>query len=170
MGIGGSTAYSSTLSVPADEVPIRMNNPTLVGVTPNSFSLTWSPISLPADTGRDDVIYYHVKWLPTGGTTYQVLTNYPTSTTILTSYTHTLSSGIFLSGTKQNYQICAQNGVGEGACGTIEVEADKIPQSCNSPTIAIADIHPQKVTINWAPIDSTLNGGDAVVFYLLEWN
>jgi hypothetical protein len=103
MGIGGSTAYSSTLSVPADEIPIRMNNPTLVGVTPNSFSLTWSPISLPADTGRDDVIYYHVKWLPTGGTTYQVLTNYPTSTTILTSYTHTLSSGIFLSGSKQNY-------------------------------------------------------------------
>jgi hypothetical protein len=169
MGIGSSSAYSPTLSVLADEVPIRMNNPTLVGVTPNSVSLTWSPISLPADTGRDNVIYYHVKWQPTGGT-YQVLTNFPTSTTILTSYTHTLSSGIFSSGTMQNYQICAENGVGEGACGTIEVEADKIPQSCNSPTIAIADIHPQKVTINWPQIDSALNGGDAVVFYLLEWN
>jgi hypothetical protein len=66
--------------------------------------------------------------------------------------------------------ICAQNGVGEGACGTILVNADLIPQTCNSPTIDIPDIHPQKVTIKWAPIDSALNGGDNVVFYLLEWN
>ncbi len=99
MGIGGTSAYSPTLSVPADSVPIRMNNPVLVEVTPNSVSLIWSPISLPADTGGDDVIYYHVKWQPTGGS-YQVLTNYPSSTMILTSYTHKLSSGIFSSGSK----------------------------------------------------------------------
>jgi hypothetical protein len=119
-----------------------MNNPTLVAVTPNSISLTWSPISLTSDTGGDDVIFYHLKWEETTGN-YQVLTNYPTSTTIITSFTHTLPSGIFPSGSNQNYRVCAQNGVGEGACGTITVGADKVPQSCNSPTIAVADIHPQ---------------------------
>jgi len=97
MGIGGINAYSTTLSVPADSVPLRMNNPTSVSVTPNSISLTWSPISLAADTGSDDVIFYHLKWESTPGT-FTVLTNYPTSTTILTSFTHTLSSGIFSSG------------------------------------------------------------------------
>ena len=164
MGIGGISAYSPTLSVPADQVPIRMNNPTLVGVTPNSISLTWSPISLASDTGGDDVIFYHLKWKGTP------LTNYPTDTMILTAFTHTLSSGIFSSGSKQNYQVCAQNGVGEGNCGTIEVFADKVPQACNSPTIALADIDPQRIIINWTPISTTDNGGDVVIFYLLEWN
>ena len=169
MGIGGISAYSAILSVPADMVPVRMNNPTLVGVTPNSISLSWTPISLATDTGGDDVIFYHLKWEATPGN-FQVLTNYPTSTTILTSFTHTLSSGIFTSGSTQNYQVCAQNGVGEGACGTIAVGADKVPQSCNSPSIAVADIEPLKVTINWTPIAAADNGGDDVIFYLLEWN
>jgi hypothetical protein len=102
MGIGGISAYSAILSVPADMVPVRMNNPTLVGVTPNSISLSWTPISLATDTGGDDVIFYHLKWEATTGN-FQVLTNYPTSTTILTSFTHTLSSGIFTSGSTQNY-------------------------------------------------------------------
>ena len=118
-----------------------MNSPTVVAVDPSSISLTWTPISVAADTGGDDVIYYHVKWQASPGV-YTALTNYPTTTTLLTSYTHTLSSGIFASGSSVYYEVCAQNGVGEGACGLLTVTADKIPQSCNAPTVALADINP----------------------------
>jgi hypothetical protein len=64
-----------------------MNDPTYVAVTPNSISLTWSPINLESDTGGDDVIFYNVKWEAITGN-FQVITDYSTNTTILTSFTH----------------------------------------------------------------------------------
>jgi hypothetical protein len=67
------------------------------------------------------------------------LTNYPSTKTILSSFTHTLSPSdifqIFPSGSIQNYRICAQNGVGEGACGYSEILADEVPTSAEAPVI-----------------------------------
>jgi hypothetical protein len=104
----GFGTYSSTVTALADAIPIRMNNPTSTSVNPSSISLTWSPITDVADTGRDVVIFYHLQWENGSGTNnWEYLTNYPTSTTIVTSLTHTLSSGIFASGSIQNYKVCA---------------------------------------------------------------
>jgi hypothetical protein len=50
------------IEILADEVPILMSTPTVTEVTPNSVSLSWPEITLTAQTGRDDVNYYHVKW------------------------------------------------------------------------------------------------------------
>lgn len=68
-----------------------MNNPTVTSVDPTVIGIQWSTITLDADTGRDPVIYYHVKWQYGGGTPVY-LTNYPTTTTLLTSFTHTLTA------------------------------------------------------------------------------
>lgn len=119
--------YSPELSVTADEVPIRMNNPSRSAVTPNSIKFTWSGISADADTGRDSVIYYHVKWEQTANN-WVYLTNWPTTTAILSDFTHVLDgTNVFPSGSTQNYKVCAQNGVGEGACGSVAITADLVP-------------------------------------------
>lgn len=59
---GYSTAYSATLSVLADAVPINMGNPSQVSVNPGAIAFSWSTITLDTDTGRDNVIFYHVYW------------------------------------------------------------------------------------------------------------
>ena len=59
---GYSTGYSATLSVLADAVPINMATPTQVSVDPDKIVFSWSTITLDADTGRDNVIFYHVYW------------------------------------------------------------------------------------------------------------
>lgn len=88
-----------------------MNNPTKVSVDPGSIAFQWSTITLDTDTGRDNVIFYHVYWDQQKGVAannWMTLTNYPTSTTILTSFTHTLDAGtVFNSGVTQNYKVCA---------------------------------------------------------------
>ena len=90
--------------------------------------------------------------------------------TVPTFHVHNTPS-ILNSGMPYIYRLTPKNGVGYSLSKcSYTMNADLIPQTCNSPTIDIPDIHPQKVTIKWAPIDSALNGGDNVVFYLLEWN
>ncbi len=94
-----------------------------------------------------------------------MMTNYPTSTAIATAYTHTLASGtVFTSGSTQNYKVCAQNGVGIGACGSIAITADSVPQ-VNPPVIDVANIYPQKVTVTWTATPDANNGGDTIIFY-----
>ncbi len=63
--VGLGVNPSAELEIVADEVPILMSTPTVTAVTPNSVSLSWTEITLPAQTGRDDVFYYHVKWQET---------------------------------------------------------------------------------------------------------
>ena len=67
-----------------------MNTPIEVSVSPKTIKFSWTGISDVADTGRDAVIYYHVYWMKTVGN-YVRLTNYPTTTVILSEYTHTLT-------------------------------------------------------------------------------
>jgi len=31
-------------------------------------------------------------------------------------------------------------------------------------------VHPQSILITWSEIDSAQNGGDAVIYYKLEWD
>jgi hypothetical protein len=127
IGLALDTAFSAELLVTADEVPIRMNNPTRHSVTPNSIKIQWSTISLDADTGRDSVVFYHVKWEQSTGS-WVTLTNWPTQNTIETEFTHVLTgSNIFPSGSTQNYRVYARNGVGDGAYGSVAITADFIP-------------------------------------------
>jgi hypothetical protein len=100
------TVYSSEVSVTADEVPIRMNDPTRSSVTPYSIKIAWNGITTDADTGRDSVIYYHVKWEQTSNN-WVYVTNWPTNTDIFYDFTHTLDgTDIFPSGSIQNYKVC----------------------------------------------------------------
>lgn len=39
-----------------------MNTPTTVYIDYNAIKLAWDPITLPADTGSDDIIYYMVQF------------------------------------------------------------------------------------------------------------
>ena len=87
--VGLGTVPSAELSVTADEVPIRMNSPTRNSVSPTEITINWTEISADVDTGRDPIVYYHVKWEQTPNV-WTTLTNWPSSTTILTKFTHTL--------------------------------------------------------------------------------
>jgi len=99
------------------------------------------------------------------------LTNWPTTSTIIYDYTHTLSgTDVFPSGSIQNYKVCAQNGVGEGACGNIAIDADLVPQAANSPVISLSDVDPKSIKLTWTEINSSDNGGDSVIYYRLEWD
>ncbi len=122
-----------------------MNNPTMVSVDPGSIAVKWSTITLDTDTGRDNVIFYHLYWdkgLGVAANDWQTLTDYPTSTSLITSFTHTLASGsVFTSGSTQTYKVCAQNGVGLGACGSVGITADSVPLA-NAPVITDANIYP----------------------------
>ena len=151
-----------------------MNTPTLVSVNPDSIQIQWTPITLDADTGRDSINFYHVQWDQGKGIAvndWLTVTDYPTSSTLITSFTHTLTTGIvFKSGSYQNYQICAQNGVGLGACSSpLQITADSIPQVID-PVIPVANIYPQKVVVTWTETDVADNGGDTITDYLLQWN
>lgn len=125
--VGFGTIYSAELLVTADEVPIRMNSPTINSVNPKDITIEWTGISAEVDTGRDSVIFYHVKWEQTTNV-WTTLTTWPTTTTMLTKFTHTLSgTNVFPSGSTQYYKVCAQNGVGEGACSSVGILADFVP-------------------------------------------
>jgi hypothetical protein len=154
--------------IQADEIPISMSTPTRGTVNPNSITINWTPITSAAQTGRDDIIYYHVMWEQTASS-WVYLTNWPTTTTILDTFTHTLSSGIFSSGSTQNYKVCAENGVGLGACGTVAITADATPTAANAPVVDPNNISPTSIYLTWTEITSTYNGGDTVVYYRLEW-
>ena len=56
----GFGAYSKSLQITADSVPLRMNSPMSARTDYNLISLSWIPISSWADTGGDNVVYYQV--------------------------------------------------------------------------------------------------------------
>jgi hypothetical protein len=66
-----------------------MNSPTRHSVSPKEITIEWTGISADVDTGRDTVIFYHVKWEETTNV-WTTLTNWPVTTTMLTKFTHTL--------------------------------------------------------------------------------
>jgi hypothetical protein len=77
VGIG---AYSEILSVYADKVPQFMNTPAVNipgdQVKPRSIEMTWTGISVWAETGGDDVTYYEVEWdQGTGGESWIVISS-----------------------------------------------------------------------------------------------
>jgi len=88
-----------------------MNNPTSLTIYPGSIATQWSSISADSDTGRDPVIFYHIYWDKGKGTVandWLTLTDYPISTTMITSFNHTLTTGtIFSNASTQTYKVCA---------------------------------------------------------------
>jgi hypothetical protein len=61
-GVGYSTP-SPNLDVWTDGLPIRMNDVIENSITSATFnSISWTPITLDADTGRDPIIYYKLEW------------------------------------------------------------------------------------------------------------
>ena len=57
--IDWGTVYGEGL-LQADEVPISMSTPTRGSVDPNSIQINWPSITSAGETGRDDVVFYHV--------------------------------------------------------------------------------------------------------------
>jgi hypothetical protein len=60
--------------------------------------------------------------------------------------------------------VCAENGVGIGACGSIAITADSVPQVLD-PVISTSNINPKDVTITWSETAVGNNGGDTIIFY-----
>ena len=61
-------------------------------------------------------------------------------------------------------------GLGTGYSATLNVAGDSVPTLAIAPTIAVSDIYPQKVIIYWAETPVASNGGDTIIYYLLEWD
>ena len=81
----GYGAYSAEKIALADSVPLFMNAPDAViaaDITPNRMRLTWTGISLDAQTGRDPVTYYELQWYNYETLVWDVLTS-PTQTPLL---------------------------------------------------------------------------------------
>ena len=88
-----------------------MNTPTSVTIYPGSIAIQWEAITLDADTGRDEINFYHVYWDQGKGIAandWLTLTNYPTSKVMINSYNHTLAAGTtFTNASTQVYKVCA---------------------------------------------------------------
>lgn len=70
------------------------------------------------------------------------------------------------------YKVCAQNGVGLGACTPdLVVIADSIPTRMNSPVVTADNITPFWIYLTWAEITSDDDTGrDPIVYNGLEWD
>jgi hypothetical protein len=117
--------------------------------------------------GRDTVTYYALEWNSSGSTWVVLNTNV---TTLLTSYTHQYG-GIFPSGSTQTYRVKAMNGVGySSASPTVSCVCDTAPTGMT--TVTAGTVNPTNITISWTDMNSStsINGGDNVFFYSVEWS
>lgn len=87
---------SAEVSILADEVPIKMSTVTVTTVVPNAITLVYTDVTLATETGRDDVTFFHVMWQDPS-LNWVFVSKYPTTTTKVLTFTHTLASGVFLS-------------------------------------------------------------------------
>jgi hypothetical protein len=76
----------------------------------------------------------------------------------------------------QKYRLRARNGVGIGLFSQVlDVQADKVPQFMNIPQVDYLanHINPHWIKITWNPLNSSewdKTGGDAAIYYGLEWD
>jgi hypothetical protein len=84
-GVGLGT-YSTSLTILTDNVPVRMNTPVEDPITNATYiSISWTGITLDADTGRDPIIYYKLEW--NQGASINVWQELSTPGTIIYGYT-----------------------------------------------------------------------------------
>lgn len=88
-----------------------------------------------------------------------------------TTYEH-IPPSILTSGGTYKYRLYSKNGVGYSLSSTeVTIQADKVPQACNAPVVNEADdVDEQRIHITWTEIATANDGGDPVIFYLLEWD
>lgn len=104
------------------------------------MTITWPHIAT-ADNGGDAVIFYWLEW-DQGSDSWTGLNTFTLGMTVPTSFTHNPST-ILTSGGTYKYRLYAKNGVGFSIASTeTSIIADKIPETCNAPIIALADIKP----------------------------
>jgi len=166
-GVGNGTYGSVTTTT--NNVPISMNSPTLAGtVLYNSIPLSWAALTDPVQTGGDPVIYYEVRYKPCSTCTYTALTTL--SQGLFLTYTYTLSSGAFPNGTTVYFTVCAQNGVGMGACASdYGVATCSTPLSMNTPILAGTVLYNQ-IQISWTGISlASATGGSPVTYYEVRY-
>jgi hypothetical protein len=103
--------------------------------------LTWPPITLDSQTGRNPVIFYDLQW--DGGSNQVTWTSLiANSAGMILAYNHT-SATVFPSGGTLNYRLRAANTVGLGAFSTVySVLCDSVPTFMNPPVVDITNIYP----------------------------
>lgn len=111
--------------------------------------------------------YYEVRYKSSAAGTYAALTT--SAIGVTNAYTHTLASGAFPDGGTVYYIICAQNGVGMGACST-----DYPVATCSSPLImtspTLFGAWPTQLSINWTAItDAAYTGGSPILYYEVRY-
>jgi hypothetical protein len=120
-----------------------MNEPVMVNLDYDEISIKWAEIKEWSDTGGDDIQFYKVEFFNrtcylsdtvacTGKYSegvWQELTTFKTQLNKLDKKHSTMNKNSHISRDKLfEYRICAQNGVGMGACSPItKILTDTIP-------------------------------------------
>ena len=159
--------YSTVVVATTCNYPTFMSQPTLIGVWYNKISLNWTSETLVAYTGNDPIIYYEVMYKPNSTASYTALTT--SSQGLFYNYDHIMSSGSFPSGVTFNYTICAQNGVGMGACSAdFTVTTDSVPLQMVQPTLF--GVWVLQISLNWTDIIApSYTGGSPTTYYELRY-
>ena len=157
----GSSAASTTATV-SNTVPTAIAAPTAAFVSPTSTTLTWTPATVA--TGAPAITGYNV-YGGAAGTT--LLTATPLAANA-TSYTATTAVG-----TTYLFNVKAVNLVGLSAVGANKTVANTVPATPVAPTLAsaaatVAGATTDNVTINWTPVNNTVNG-QPVTSYVIEY-
>lgn len=96
--------------------------------------------------GNDTITFYQLEYSLQSTISWEVLTTTPY---LMTTFNHTLASGVFNAGAAYYYRIKAWNNVGAGPYSTyLSIVANNVPQGMNTP--AGGTINPMNVTITWA--------------------
>lgn len=69
----GYGVFSTVLSFMTDSIPFRMKTPITVYINYNAISISWDPITLPEETGSDEIIYYMVQFNDKNCFTYDLI-------------------------------------------------------------------------------------------------
>lgn len=118
--------------------------------------------------GDDPVLSYTIHRC-TGSSTCTNFVSLATVSSTASSNTETYTAATTPRGVITRYTVCATNLVG---CGTpsdpVTITTINVPLSMT--TISCGAITPYTIALSWPALDPSYNGGDAVIFYGVEYS
>lgn len=136
----GTGAYSPATVILTCNVPTRMNTPYEDPLTnATQVVVDWAPITLPADTGRDPVIYYKLEWDSGLGTNvWTELTSPNTSVVTWKQNTTNNAANNIIYGTTYKYRVTPLNRAGFGAVSAVvSIIPSSPPVIMTAPTVTL---------------------------------
>lgn len=162
------SAYSANLEVTSDVVPSGMTTLTADLIQPKNITVSWPELVDTALNGGDLPDFYLLEYFTNETNTWIALNNPATDSKVL-SFFHSKGGALFIPTFTHLYRVKPRNRVGWGTAYSAELEVvpNMWPTCMNA--ISATDVQPWSITIAWAELTQTCNGGVIPYYYQVEW-